>query len=301
VTEDVFTPEAIVEAAQQFALTPTPISHGDLVEALRNRYAPPHWFLLDRILSIPGFSAHGIADAVAFGLYPSRGFEIHGFEAKVSRSDFLREIAQPDKSSWLINTVDRFYIVAPGPEVARAAELPLRWGLLYVRRWGDGFRVQTARTADLIPAHDKQFPLDRAFVASLLVRMRKDCEDRLRVPADAIARDEHERRVDEARKQGFERCKVQLKRDDEEAQRLRANLAQFEAASGIKIDSYGGGRQGEAFRAFCEAREAFGWAATSMWDRAERGLRDALDAVGRARTATAAARDAAEGKGQCEP
>ena len=52
---------------------------------------------------------------------------LHGFEVKVSRSDWLRELADPTKADAWKRFCDQWWLVCP-PEVARADELPSGWG-----------------------------------------------------------------------------------------------------------------------------------------------------------------------------
>ena len=58
---------------------------------LHNKYAPPVYAFFTEVGSSTGF-ANRYIDAVAYSLYPSMHHEIHGFEIKVSRSDFLNEM-----------------------------------------------------------------------------------------------------------------------------------------------------------------------------------------------------------------
>jgi hypothetical protein len=66
--------------------------------ALMNRYCAPEWATFFEVANSTGGGAVRSADAVAMSLYPSRGLRLHGFEIKVSRSDWLHELKQPDKS-----------------------------------------------------------------------------------------------------------------------------------------------------------------------------------------------------------
>jgi hypothetical protein len=275
-----------------------PIRHDDLVAALANRYSAPHWLLFDKVHDCPGFDRSRTADAVAFGLYHSRGFEVHGFEAKVDRGDFLREIADPDKADWLVRSVDRFYIVAPGPEVAKASELPVRWGLLYVKRHGDGFRVKTARVAEASPSvRSADRPLDRPFVASLLVRMQKRCASEVEKAGDA----QHlATRLQEQYEAGIVEGKRREHRDEDREERevhnLRRAIEAFEVASGVRIREYDGPRLGEDFGAFRRAREALGRPRLDgSFGTIEQILVEALDAVRVAREKMGTASAALDG------
>ena len=70
----------------------------EVVEALRKRYHPPEWAFFDELRAGTGYDyGHktGVEkrlDAWAFHLWPSGGYQPTGFEIKVSRSDFQREL-----------------------------------------------------------------------------------------------------------------------------------------------------------------------------------------------------------------
>src|SRR3546814_15144887 len=66
--------------------------------ALRARFCAPEWALLFNVGNATGATQRRWADAVAMNLYPSRGLELPGFDVKASRSDWLLEPKQPDKS-----------------------------------------------------------------------------------------------------------------------------------------------------------------------------------------------------------
>src|SRR5829696_7115111 len=61
-----------------------------------------------------GFNANRTFDGVSVNLWPSRGHDIHAYEVKVSRSDWKKELARPDKAEDAAKIADRFSIVAPG-------------------------------------------------------------------------------------------------------------------------------------------------------------------------------------------
>lgn len=86
----------------------------------------------------PGFGGRGFADAVAVGFWPSRGLHVRGFECKVSRSDWLRELAKPDKAERFASLCHEWWVVTT-PGVVKEGELPGGWGLLEKR--GDSLRV----------------------------------------------------------------------------------------------------------------------------------------------------------------
>lgn len=148
---------------------------------------------LEHVRNGAAFNANRTLDAVAIALWPSRGLTIDGFEVKVSRSDWQRELAQPEKAEDACQLVDRFSIVAPRG-VVLDGELPATWGLLEVA----GKRLVTTKAAALlrpsVPArvtaegelraaerkgHDEGYKVSEG--------QRQDAERRAQQAADALA------------------------------------------------------------------------------------------------------------------
>lgn len=147
----------------------------ELTEALRTQYPASHgWILLPQVRDATGAGGGRTADAVAFNAWPSRGLELHGFELKTYRGDWLRELRQPAKAESIFQFCDRWWIVTPapdkghGPEVVRANELPATWGLITVH---DGKVDAVPKDAAKLEAK----ALDRVFVAAVLRALQK-CE-----------------------------------------------------------------------------------------------------------------------------
>lgn len=68
-------------------------------------------------------------DAIAIDLWPSTDNAIHGFEVKVSRSDWLSELKDMSKSEAFRPYLDYFWLVAPDASIVRD-DLPDGWGLM---------------------------------------------------------------------------------------------------------------------------------------------------------------------------
>ncbi|GHH57606.1 hypothetical protein [Lentzea cavernae] len=70
------------------------------------------------------------ADFVAVSLWSSRGLAVDVHEIKVSRADWLTELAKPSKAEawWPYST--RFWLVVPDASIVKASELPEGWGLM---------------------------------------------------------------------------------------------------------------------------------------------------------------------------
>lgn len=109
-------------------------TEASLLDLLCARYATvggngPRYVFMPHVRSAPGFDARRTLDAVVMDLWRSAGNALHGFEVKVSRSDWLRELADPSKAGQFLPLLDRFWIVAPRG-VVLLEELPVGWGLL---------------------------------------------------------------------------------------------------------------------------------------------------------------------------
>jgi len=208
---------------------------------LAARYALPQYVIAPEVADGTGSNANRRADAVAMGCWPSSGLEVHGFEIKVSRKDWLREIADISKCDPVARHCDRWWIVAPAGIVKRE-ELPKTWGLMTVS--DEGLRVGVPAPA----LEGEGRALSRAFVASFLrgVQTRTTGAEDARV-AEAYRRG-HE---DGANALGEGQAKREL-------DRLKQSIAAFESASGLSIDRYvSASRQlGEDVAAFARMRHA---------------------------------------------
>lgn len=130
-------PEPLVEVVPQLA-RPTERSMLDL---LRVRYSNilygngGRWSVAEHVRSAAGFDATRTADFVAIDMWPSKGLEIHGHEVKVSRSDWLHELAQPEKCQAVRQYCDRWWLVVSDRSIVRG-DLPDGWGLMAPGRDG---------------------------------------------------------------------------------------------------------------------------------------------------------------------
>src|SRR6266849_640871 len=98
--------------------------------ALRDRYPIRAWALFFEVADGTGAYQRGYADALAMSLYPSRGLDLHGFEVKTARQDWLNELKNPDKAERFAKFCDYFWLVTGSEEVAKKDEVPANWGLL---------------------------------------------------------------------------------------------------------------------------------------------------------------------------
>lgn len=117
-----------------------------VVEALRARFQPPEWAFFTEFSDGTGGQKSRQIDVLAVNLWPSRA-RVVAIEVKVSRADFARELAQPNKRRpW--EWAECWFAVGPG--VAKPDEVPAGWGLLQLQSNG------TLRT--LVHAQQRELP-----------------------------------------------------------------------------------------------------------------------------------------------
>lgn len=135
-----------------------------LIQALlRDRYPEREWALAFEVSDTPG-SPNRYADAIAMNLWPSRGLSIHGFEFKVNRSDWLKELKSPEKAEVIAKYCDHWWVVTT-QGIVKPSELPPLWGLMEV----GGDRLVVVKEAP----KKESAPISREFLASLFRRQSK--------------------------------------------------------------------------------------------------------------------------------
>ena len=212
----------------------------EILVSLQERFCGPQYAFLPAVRDRTGMGASRTADAMAMSLWPSRGLELFGFEIKVSRMDWLRELKAPEKSEELFGYCDRWYVVVADKSIVHNGELPPTWGLMLPRGKQIIIEVEAPK---LEPSQ-----LDRLFVAALLRRASAVCPNTLAVMA-AVKRTE-----DECMKHFEEQRKIERKHDAEDLNQLRNAVKEFEEKSGVHISMWGGGHIGEAVRLVTEGR-----------------------------------------------
>ena len=207
---------------------------------LRARYAPPSYAFFENVADEASVGATRWADAVAMGLWYSRGLHLHGFEIKASRSDWLRELKKPDKAEPIFRSCDRWWLVAADDTIVKGDELPEQWGLLIPQ----GKVLKVAKMAPLLEPHH----MTRPFLAAVL---RRAYEHRPCIAA-----------LDAARKEGREAAEEEHKgiRDWEksEGEKLYQQVRDFEKASGIYISTWRDTKEiGEAVRIVLDGKHTW--------------------------------------------
>jgi hypothetical protein len=110
-------------------------------------------------------------DALVASVYPSRGLWLAGIEIKITRSDWRKELREPEKAEAILKYVDYFYMACP-TGVINVGEIPQNWGLIEVRR--DGAAVTKPATKLTPKGYDLPFILS---IMRKVVNASEDASD----------------------------------------------------------------------------------------------------------------------------
>lgn len=206
------------------------ITSKDIERYLAEKYYDSRqWVFLTQVRSSTG-GASRIADAMAFNMYGSTGYEIIGFEIKVSRSDFLLELKDMSKSDEIMSYCDKWFLVVSDASIVQEGELPKNWGLLVLK---DGKLVQKVK-----PVLQKTVPMPLYFIASILRRSTDEVE---RIRNQYIKKEDVAGEIEKARKRGYEDARgYNARHTEENFKNLRDTIKEFEEASGIKLEEWKG-------------------------------------------------------------
>lgn len=131
----------------------------DLLDALHDKLGSEaqgngghRWIIAEKVRARAGFAGWGdrehgrlrTADALAIDTWISKGMELHGFEMKCSRSDWLTELRQPEKSEAFRRVCDRWWLVTSDPAIVKDGELPGGWGHMTLTTRYEQHYVDTA-------------------------------------------------------------------------------------------------------------------------------------------------------------
>lgn len=210
-----------------------------LRQALRKEYPLPQYAVLYEVANGMGATMSGYADAIVMGLFPSRGLHIHGFEIKMSRPDWLRELKNPAKAEGAAKYCDYFWLLVSGEGIASKDEIPPTWGMYML----SGKRLEVVKKPKRLPA----IPPDRTFMGAMLRRANEMAERERARAQEKIDKDDVVRQArKEAERNADERVKSELAFATREHESLKRQVEAFEQASGIKIDMWNGRKMGEA-------------------------------------------------------
>lgn len=203
----------------------TKLSTPQLEDMLRAKYERQRYALLFDVPDAVSMDQKRRIDAIAVDCWASGGRVINGFELKISRADWLRELKQVDKADPFLALCDHFWLVTADPKIAKLEEIPACWGWMAATK--TGLRIQ--RPATKLPGCGASVP--RSFVIGVLRKL----QDEILSSPDVRAHIEH--RVKEQTQRFEERVQAATQRIRSQSERLQEKVGEFETASGIKIEN----------------------------------------------------------------
>jgi hypothetical protein len=227
--EELMGPEIV---ADEDLAADTKLKAHDLFLRLQNTFSEPAYITLEEVRDATGFDGVRTADAMAISLYRSRGKAIWGFEMKVSRADWLKELKQPEKSESILRFCNYWALVVSDKNIVKEGELPPTWGL-YV--------AQKNRLKCLVPCPKLEpIPMNITMLTALLYNVenkhRKLDEKRLREEYDKGYQLGQKRTYDSSWEKNFKTLEEKVKH--------------FEEASGLQIQyGWNNAQLGEAVKA----------------------------------------------------
>lgn len=142
------------------------MTSAQIVHLLHERYpAADGWACFAELADATGFQKRRTADFVAVSTWPSKQYRALGFEIKVSRGDFLRELKQPEKRQHLESVCAECWFVAPAG-LLKAEEIPEGWGLLEVLNGAEEEKLR----AKVQPRQREPRPWPMPFMAAIARR-----------------------------------------------------------------------------------------------------------------------------------
>jgi hypothetical protein len=165
-----------------------------------------------------GSNASRSADIVVLNLWPSRGMDFNGYEVKTARSDWLRELKQPEKAWPVMQYMDRWWLLA-APGVAKLDEIPSNWGFME-------FTGVKSRVLKPAPKLEPK-AVTKTFLGALLRKPLRDIEGMVNRAKNAA--------LAEVEKTVEERIAKEMRRRGEKHQELVDKLNKLQDETGIDV------------------------------------------------------------------
>jgi hypothetical protein len=189
----------------------------DLFLRLQGTFSAPAYITLEEVRDATGFDGQRTADAMAISLYRSRGKALWGFEMKVSRNDWLKELKQPEKAESIMRYCNYWALVIPDKSIVKDGELPPTWGM---------YIAQKNRLKCVVPPPKLDpIPMSMTMLTALVYAVSQR-----QSKADIAA-------LQKAHDEGYDSGKKSTHHQDYEKyyKELREKIDAFEKASGLSI------------------------------------------------------------------
>lgn len=192
-----------------------------MIDLIRKRHPAPGWVVIEEVGNATGAQQSRYADAVAYGIWPSHGYAVHGFELKRSREDLKKELIDPRKADAIGKFCDYWWLVLSDKKLMDGFAIPETWGVLYKHG-------QVLKVGKKAPKRDAT-PISRGFVAAVIRRVVEGY-----VPKSV--HEEYKKNAKEAARAEIERERTDRREDNEHQLReLRKAVERFQEVSGVSI------------------------------------------------------------------
>ncbi len=189
----------------------------DIRQALVSAYEPTEWYIGFEVGNSTGSNCRRHADAVAINAFPSKGFEVRGFEIKVSKSDLKAELDNGLKSDEIARFCDYWFLIVP-KGLTDGFTLPPTWGVI---EYSEGALRQKVKA--------ERLPRTEPTIGFLCAMLR----GRERVTS-ALACKLTAEREEQIRRDTL----WSVKNSERELAALRKQLAEIKEATGISLENW---------------------------------------------------------------
>lgn len=193
----------------------------EVIERLGRMYPSPQYGFLTQVRSGTGYYAARTADALAMSLWPSRGLHLYGFEVKVSRTDWMKELKNPQKAEELASYTHFWYMVFGSEDIFKITEVPEKWGVIVPS--GKGLKI-----IKQAPINTEVLPIDYLVLAGIFRNVAEQC-----IPKELLKRE-----MDERYQAGQSNGEYNYKQIKDQFQEVTKNVSDFENAAGITLKGW---------------------------------------------------------------
>lgn len=195
------------------------MTKSEILNHLYGRFPKSEYALVDEVRDAAGFYANRSIDFMAFGLWPSRGHDVHAMEVKSSRADWLKELKNPKKQESIYQYSDYMWLVTTNTDIVKdISEIPSTWGWIELKNGKCYYKKQAPKNLNKKTWGISFFA---AFVKRMTTRMVH--EDSL----DDIVKTKSENQN--------RNLLSKLEIAENKAKEYKSALERFEQLSGIKI------------------------------------------------------------------
>jgi hypothetical protein len=200
----------------------------DAIEQTRHREQQA-WVFLRQVPNGTSSAKTNIADAIAIGCWKSQGLDVHGYEIKVSRADWQREIQDHKKAEAFSPCCHYWWIAAPAG-VVKVEEMPANWGFIEVGKNADG--KYTAKVRKAVTRNDSP-NLTYAFFAAALRKAKHDNKSEAEI--QKLINETHRKAFESGRETERKVNEPLEKYHNREFEQLKKDVADFERMAGVTI------------------------------------------------------------------